>query len=149
MAVDFPELTSFGTLLKFALAIEQAAADLAGLASSREACAASCDELARCAKKHQKRGRQLERLRQERLNEVVLQPIDGMERARYVPALELPQDADAGQTIALVASVEEAAARFYDDAAEIAANVLTGVDRTFTRLARESRSLATKLSAEK
>ena len=140
MDVSFPELTSFGTLLKFALVIEEAVARLAREAAEMEVCAKWGAELAACAKKHTKRNKQLERLRRERLNEVVLQPISGMERADYLPDMELPVEPAA--IIAVLVANEEKTARFFDDAADIAANVLGGVDRTFRKLAKESRRLA-------
>jgi len=147
-AADFPELTSFGTLLKFALAMERAAAEIAKLAE-REECETRRDELIHCARRHTKRGGQLERVRRERLNEVVLQRIDGMEAREYIPALDLPADATGPETMERMISVEESAACFYDDAAKIAANVLAGVDRTLRKLAKENHSLAASLKMEK
>jgi hypothetical protein len=138
MAESFPELTSFGTLFGFALALEDRVADLASGAAKDEAAADRRDQLLGCASTHAKRHRQLERLRRERLNEVVLQAISGMDGADYLPA------ADARDLAAVVAA-EEATARFYDDAALIAANVLSGMDRKFRKLAAESRELARKL----
>ncbi len=143
---DFPELTSFGLLFKFAIVTERAAAELAGLAAERDECADRQSELADCAGRHGKRGEQLERIRRERLNEVVLQRIDGMDRAKYVPVLDLPPG---GQAMERIIALEESAARFYDDAAAIAANVLAGVEKTLRRLARENRSLAASLRTAK
>ena len=147
MAANFPELTSFGTLLKFGLAMEEATAETAETALKREDLKPWHDDLATCAKKHKKRNKQLERLRRERLNEVVLQPITGMARETYLPHLVLPDDpAGAMETMA---AAEEAAARFYEDAAGTAANVLSGLDRTFRKLAKESRTFAADLRRER
>lgn len=140
---NFPELSSFGTLLGFALALEQNTAALARAAAARDDCAAWRDALESGARKHDKRHKQLERMKRERLNEVVLQPIKGMARDEYVPALELPAAPD--QALATVAAADETTARFYDDAAAVAVNVLGGLDRTFRRLAKESRALASGL----
>ena len=130
MAATFPELNSFGTLLGFAQALEETGVELAGQAGDGAA-------VARCAKKHEKRGLELMRLRRERLNEVVLQAIDGMARDEYLPLVEIgPVAADT------LITYEETAARFYDAAAAIAKNVLVGVDKKFTKLAKENRKLA-------
>jgi hypothetical protein len=138
MDSTFPELTSFGTLMKFAVALEAIAAELSSRAS--EQCVPHRDRLANQAKKHAKRRREFERLGQERLNEVVLQPITGMDRALYLPPLDLP--ADPTEAIATIAALEQRVARFYDDAADIAANVLVGIDRKLRKLATESREFS-------
>jgi hypothetical protein len=143
MSIYFPELTSFGTLLSFALSLEEAAAELAqGAAQSSEG-KPWCGALEICATKHKKRGQQLEILRRERLNEVVLQSISGMDRAQYLPALDLPSDG--AQAALAVVAVEETAARFYDAAAAKAVEVLGGLERTLRKLSQENRSLADSL----
>jgi hypothetical protein len=143
MAADFPELTSFGTLFGFALALEELAEAHCTAAAGHDDCASRREQLEGAGKRHRKRARELQRLRQERLNEVVLQPITGMQRADYLPAIELP--ADGNQAIATVAATEESIARFYDDAASVAANVLANLGGKLQKLAAESRSLAAEL----
>ena len=137
---DFPELTSFGPLFGFAVALEQNVAELATAASELEVGETAQAALARSARKHTKRARELENLRRERLNEVVLQPLTGMAREDYLPPTELPLD-PAG-ALATVADADEAAATFYDRAAELGSDVLMGVDKKFRKLAKESRKLA-------
>lgn len=127
MSTEFPELTSFGTVILFAQALEARAAYLAGEA----------DE-AKMARLHTKRAKRLELLRKERLNEVVLQPLSGMDRAEYLPAADLAGAAG-------LATLEETTARFYRDALDRAADVLGGLERTFERFARESENLAATL----
>ena len=144
MSHDHPELTSFGTLFKFAVSLEEAAAELARAAAKKEDCPASWrDFLSDCAAKHQKRSKRLEQLRRERLNEVVLQAISGMEAESYAPEAVL--EGDAKQALAVMATTEEKAARFYEDAAKTAANVLTGVEKTLLKLARQNKEIAAKL----
>ena len=149
MPRDFPELTSFGTLLKFAIALEDTVAKRAHLSADNEECAERQNTLVNCADRHERRSAQLERMRRERLNEVVLQPIYGLDRSKYIPAAGVSDDANVVQMIAAVVDAEETTARFYRKTAETAANVLTGVERTFKRLATESQSLAAQLAAWK
>lgn len=148
MSVVFPELVSFGTLLKFALSLEQTAEETSREAAEREACRDFREKLLSCAKKHKKRRQMLEQLRRERLNEVVLQPIEGMNHSEYIPDAALNGLSEVKQMLQQVVSVEGSAARFYDDAARIAASVLSGVERTFKKLALESRTLADTFRAE-
>ncbi len=143
MSDNFPELTSFGTIFLFAQALEDNAAALAEAAAARPDCAAWAAPLGKAAKKHAKRGRELQRLRRERLNEVVLQPIGGLDRDEYLPPTALP--ADATGAVAAVAAADEVTARFYEAAAVLAANALGGMDRKLRKLANESRELAEAL----
>ena len=62
---EFPELNSFGTLLSFAVALEEVLGELARRAAERDDCTAFRDELVACARKHDKRSKQLERLKRE------------------------------------------------------------------------------------
>jgi hypothetical protein len=144
MAVDFPEISSFGTLLKFALALEATTAELESQASVAPACAPHQAELAAMAKKHTRRIGDLERLQRERLNEVILQPLSGMARDEYLPTATLPEGGAAELTAAL-AGLEENAARFYGDAAERGVNLLGGLDRTFKRFIKEDKKRAQTL----
>lgn len=140
---EFPELNSFGTLLKFAIALEEVLGELARRAAERGDCEPFKDELADCARKHGKRGGQLERLKRERLNEVVLQAITGMDGKDYEPATDL--DAGAAKVIA---DGEERAARFYADAATKAAEVMPGVDKTLKKLGKGNDELARSMRAK-
>ncbi len=136
---EFPELTSFGPLFGFAVALEQNVAELARAAGELEVGDAG-DALARSAKKHTKRARELENLRRERLNEVVLQPLTGMDRAEFLPPTELPTDPTAA--LATVAEADRVAATFYERAAELGGDVLMGVDKKFRKYAKQSRQFA-------
>jgi hypothetical protein len=141
MARNFTELSSFGTLVRYGLALEETAAELATAAAGRAGDDAA--RFAALAKKHTKRAQQIERLARERMNEVVLQPIEGMEREDYLPPVEL--SADAAADAATLAAAEDAMARFYADAARIAANVLTSLERPFKKLGKESADLGASL----
>jgi len=122
----FPEITSFGTLLLFAQTLENAAAGYA-------------EDFPKAKRVHTKRGKRLELLRRERLNEVVLQPLTGLDRDEYLP----PANASAGA--AGLAGLEDGIARYYRDALIHGAHVLGGLERTFARFARESEDLAASL----
>jgi len=143
MDPNLPELTSFGTLLKFALALEESTAERAATAADGATDAGQRERLSSCGKRHARRARELERMRRERLNEVVLQPISGMDRERYLPP-DFPAPGG-GPEIKQLQALEETIARFYDDAATIAGNVLPGLDRKLRKLADESRRLAAEL----
>jgi len=143
MTIEFPQITSFGTLLKFAQALDQTAADLEDQAAGLPALAEHQAPLAAMSRKHARRVGDLERLARERLNEVVLQPLSGMARGEYLPPTTLPDDA-AG-ILGTLAGLEDLSARFYGDAADRAVNLLGGLDRTFKRFVKEDRKRAEAL----
>ena len=145
---EFPELSSFGTLFRFASLLEEAAAGMADHLAARKRCADARDAIADCGRRHRKRGGELERLKRERLNEVVLEPVSGMDRGAYVPVLEVAPDAGCAQCLEALAAVEDLAVRFYDDAARVAAGAMPGMDRILQRLARENREIAASLRAK-
>ncbi len=147
MAAEFPEITSFGTLLKFALALDQTAADLEAQAAGHQACAEHQATLAAMSKKHARRVQDLERLARERLNEVILQPLSGMVRDEYLPPESLAGD-DAATILEGLARLEELSARFYGDSAERAVNLLGGLDRTFKRFVKEDTKRAQELKSK-
>jgi hypothetical protein len=144
MTAEFPEITSFGTLLKFALALEQTAAALEGEAAGHPACAAHASTLQSFAERHTRRLGDLERLQRERLNEVILQPLGGMVADEYRPPQALPSGDDA-VVLGALAELEERSARFYGDSAERAVNLLGGLDRTFKRFVKEDAKRAQAL----
>ncbi len=144
MAADYPEISSFGTLLKFALALEEAAEALHTRAAATEACADHRGPLEGMARKHARRRMDLERLARERLNEVLLQPLSGMSRGDYLPPGQLPVG-DASAALDVLAAMEESSARFFEDSATRARDLLGGLDRTFRRFAKEDARRAAKL----
>jgi len=146
MAAEFPEIASFGTLCKYALALDTNAADLLEQAAAHGACAAHQAALSAMAQKHTRRVKDLERLARERLNEVILQPLAGMSREEYLPLTALGSD-DAAGILTALAGLERLSARFYGDAAERAVNLLGGLDRTFKRFVQEDLKRAQSLKA--
>jgi len=134
--MEFPEITSFGTVMEYALTLE------ADLGSAFQACGGGHVLALDAARKHEKRRLQLERLRRERLNEVVLQSVSGIDGLAFLPD---PVPAEAGDALARLAANEDKAAAFYECAAGIAGNVLGGMDRTFRKMASENRCFAAEL----
>lgn len=118
-----PELNSFGSLVRHAMLLEEHAA-------------AACKALpgsgfAELAIRHENRLRLLERTRREKLSEIMLEPIEGLEGADYVPAPNM-------EGLPLAQELEILSARFYRDSARIARMVLAEVSRIFERLAQEN-----------
>lgn len=130
-----PELTTFGSLMRYALELEAATAVFYREAARLLGPGSAAEAAKRLSEEHEGRRRLLERTRQQTLNEMVLEPISGLDGARYVFDASL---AAASEASAQAVALEEVAARFYAESSEIAKSLLTEAARTFQRLGEES-----------
>jgi hypothetical protein len=134
--MDPPELTNFGSLIRFALELEADSASLY-IAASRLLGPGPWADLAReLAEQHEGRRRLLERTRQQKLNEMVLEPISGLEGNRYVFDAVI---GNPGEVPWKAAAIEEVASLFYGESSVVAKALLTEAARTFQKLADENR----------
>lgn len=127
------ELNTFGALLKFALALEDAAERFyreAAPTAETEALKGSFAALAQAAKSNMQR---LERVRREHVNEMLLESVEGLKAGDYqLGAPVPPTTCDAGLTSA-AAGLEAGAERFYREAADRLS--IPEVVRSFLKLA--------------
>ncbi len=138
--MDPPELTNFGSLIRFALGLETASAVFYQAAAGLLGPGLKADLARELAAQHEDRRRLLERTRQRSLNEMVLEPISGLQGARYVVD---PTAATAHEVPAKAAAIEEVSSLFYRESSVVAKSLLTEAARTFLKLAEENgRNLA-------
>src|SRR3990172_11478128 len=101
MSSPVPELTTFGSILRFAIELEAATSAFYGSAVDvleKDGLEALAREL---PAQHANRHRLLERTRQ-RVNEMVLGPIGGLDGSRYAfDATPAPEDAVLSRAVAL------------------------------------------------
>jgi rubrerythrin len=135
---EFPECTSFGTVIRFALELERVAAIANEELASEPGLAAQSATFKAIAENHRKRLRLLEDTRREKLNEMVLEPISDIKRESYPVDCDVPKGADARRAAAFSAKIEETSARFYLDSAKTAKNLLHDAARIMERLAKEN-----------
>jgi len=144
MESPVPELGTFGAVLRFALELESATASFYERAVAElepDGPAILAREL---AAQHANRRTLLERTRQQKLNEVVLEPITGLDGARYVyDGTPAPRERILLRAVAL----ETVAERFYADSGTVAKALLTEAARTFRKLAEENARNAARLRA--
>ncbi len=143
MVVAPPELTTFGSLIRFALQMEGDASSFYE-AVAAQAAGGTRDLFRELTGQHADRRRLLERTRQQTLNEMVLEPITGLDGARYVYEAAPPALSDA---VRVARALEEVAARFYEESAAVAQSTLTEAARTLLRLAQEDRANGARLRA--
>jgi len=142
MEWPIPELTTFGSVLRFAIELEAASSafyEAAVPVLEDDGRSALAREL---AAQHANRRRLLERTRQLKLNEMVLEPISGLDGSRYTfDATRAPRDA----VVPRATDLEATAERFYRESAVVAKALLVEAARTFVKLAEENGRNADRL----
>ena len=141
MSSPVPELTTFGSILRFAIELEAATSAFYGSAVDvlkKDGLEALAREL---SAQHASRHRLLERTRQ-RVNEMVLEPIAGLDGSRY--AFD-PTPAPGDAVLARALALEEIAGRFYAETSAAARQTLVEASRTFRKLGEESARNAGRL----
>lgn len=140
------DLTTFGAVIKFAIETELAATkfyDTHAQASARANWSNIFMELSRL---HQKRKLTLERVRREKLNEIMLEPITGLNCDNYVIKLDTELDhSDVTKLLQTAHDIELRCIYFYRDTAKIAKSFSTEVTKIFERLAKENENFKAKL----
>jgi len=142
MESPVPELTTFGAVLRHALELEAATSSFYESAVESLEPDGSATLARELAAQHANRHRLLERTRQQKLNEVVLEPISGLDGRRYVfDATPAPRDAVLVRAVALEAVAE----KFYGESSVVAEALLTEAAKTFRKLAEENARNAGRL----
>jgi rubrerythrin len=144
---DFPECTTFGAVIRFALELEKGAASVYEELSREPKAAAAAELFRSLAVAHKKRGELLEFTRQQKLNEMILEPIQDLKREVYLIDTKTPKGVDAKAAARFAGKIEETAARFYLDAAKIAKNLMAEAARIMDKLGKESLANKAKLAS--
>ena len=144
---DFPECTTFGAVIRFALELEKGAAGVYEELAKEPKVAPVAEMFGSLAAAHKKRGELLEFTRQQKLNEMILEPIQDLKREAYIIDVKTPKGVDVKAAAKFVAKIEETSARFYLDSAKIAKTIMSEGSRIMERLGKESLANKAKLDA--
>ncbi|HJX04927.1 MAG TPA: hypothetical protein VJ489_03820 [Thermoplasmata archaeon] len=141
---EFPECTTFGSVVRFALELEKGAAGIYEELAKAVPSAALFNEL---AETHKKRGKALENMRQQKLNEMILEPIQDMKREDYIIDTKVPKVSDAKQAAEFAMKAEEVSAKFYVDASKSAKSIMAEATRFMDKMAKDNLAYKGKLAA--
>jgi len=144
---DFPECTTFGAVIRFSLELEKGAAGVYEELAKEPKAAAAAEMFKSLAAAHKKRGALLEFTRQQKLNEMILEPIQDLKREAYIIDTKVPKGVDTKAAAKFAAKIEDTSARFYLDAARIAKNLMAEAARIMDKLGKESQANKAKLDA--
>jgi hypothetical protein len=132
---SFPEITTFGSLIRFALELEKVATSLYEGSSKTYPNVAALPLLADL---HRKRSQLLEHTRQQKLNEMILEPIYDLNGNNYAVDVNANSASALKELIKTAEIIEDKSSRFYSDSARLAKSLLAESSRIFQKLAKEN-----------
>ena len=144
---DFPECTTFGAVVRFSIELEKGAAGVYEEFAKDPAAASTATLFTELAALHKKRMAQVENMRQQKLNEMILEPIQDMNRELYLIDTRVPKGADAKAAAKFAMAIEDTSSRFYVDAAKIAKTIMAEGSRFMDKMGKENLAIKTKLAA--
>ena len=144
---DFPECNTFGSVIRFALELEKGASGVYEDLAKEHHAAPAAETFKALAAAHKKRGELLEFTRQQKLNEMILEPIQDMRRESYIIETKTPKGVDVKGAAKFASKMEETSSKFYLDAAKIAKNLMAEAARIMDKLGKESLANKAKLEA--
>jgi len=139
---SFPEITTFGSLIRFALELEKVATSLYEGSSKTYPNVAALPLLADV---HRKRSQLLEHTRQQKLNEMILEPIYDLNGNNYAVDVNGNSAYALKELIKTAEIIEDKSARFYSDSARLAKSLLAESSRIFQKMAKENDDNKSKL----
>ncbi len=134
------ELSTFGSVLTFAIGLEEKSARFYEAGASNARLAPHKAALLALAEGNRKRRELLLTTRRENVTEMVLEPIAGLRAEDYEVSPPAQGATAPAAVLACAAELEARSARFYSEVAAQGKRFLAGVARTFSRLANENES---------
>jgi len=145
--VEFPECTTFGSVIRFALELEKAAMAVYDDLSGRPPLAPAAESFKSLSAAHKKRSDVLEHTRREKLNEMILEPIQDLDRNKYLIETKVPDGVDMAGAKAFLVKMEGTSSSFYLDSSKVAKSLLAEAARILERLGKENQANKAKLEA--
>ncbi len=144
---DFPECNTFGSAIRYALELEKGAVGIYEDLAMEPRAASVAETFKALAASHKKRGELLEFTRQQKLNEMILEPIQDIRREDYIIDTKTPKGVDVKGAAKFAAAMEAKSAKFYLDAGKVAKNLMAEAARIMDKLGKESLANKAKLEA--
>ncbi|MGB2826239.1 MAG: hypothetical protein WBC49_06355 [Thermoplasmata archaeon] len=144
---EFPECTTFGSVIRFALELERAAMAVYDDLAGRPDLAQAAESFKVLSAAHKKRSDVLEHTRREKLNEMILEPIQDLDGSKYKIETKVPDGVDMAGAKAFSAKMEDVSGSFYLDASTIAKFLLAEAARILEKMGKESQANKAKVEA--
>ena len=142
---EFPECTTFGSVIRFALELERGAAGVYEELADNPSLSQAADSFKSLSAMHKKREQLLEHTRREKLNEMILEPIQDFDSQQYIIETKIPEGIDLKGAAEFASEMEARSARFYFDSSEVAKSLLAEAARILDKMGKESEANKAKL----
>lgn len=144
---EFPECTTFGSVIRFALELEKGAAAVYQELAENPGLSQAADSFKALSAAHKKREELLEQTRREKLNEMILEPIHELDSSQYVIETKVPEGVDLKGAAEFASDIEVKSAQFYSDSSKVAQSLLAEAARILDRMGKENQANKVKLEA--
>jgi hypothetical protein len=144
---EFPECTTFGSVIRFALELERAAMAVYDDLAGRPDLAQAAESFSALSAAHKRRSDVLEHTRREKLNEMILEPIQDLDGSKYKIETKVPDGVDMAGAKAFSSKMEDISGSFYLDASKVAKFLLAEAARILERMGKESQAHKAKVEA--
>ena len=141
------ELGTFGALLRFAMDLERQAGEFYRSLASKIQHSSATELFSGYAREHARRLKLLEGLRQQSINEVLLEPISDMDSRMYLFTVNVRDEMDVEAALDAALDIETKVGAFYRDSLQVAGMVLGEVGRVFRKLSEENKERRKILSS--
>lgn len=136
--MSISELTTFGAVIKFGFWLEDTCIALYKRAITNEKLSKFKENFSTLLEAHLKRKNILDEVKREKLNEVLLEPISGLNAASYAFDHELVGEIKLSELIERTIFAEDKSSKFYLGASEMVKSFSLEVTRIFARLANDN-----------
>jgi hypothetical protein len=144
---EFPECTTFGSVIRFALELEKGAAAVYQELADNPGLSMAAESFKALSAAHKKREELLEHTRREKLNEMILEPIHELDSTQYVIDTKVPEGVDVKGAAEFASTIEDKSAKFYSDSSKVAQSLLAEAARILERMGKENQANKSKLEA--
>ena len=145
---EFAQCRTFGSVIRYALDFEMTATAFYDDAKNKGLVKdAAADLFGKLATEHKKRKELLELTRREKLNEMILEPIDNIDSAMFKPELKKLSELDGKGAIAQALELEEKSNQFYLESSEVAKSLLAEAARILVKMGKDNSDNVSKLKA--
>ena len=143
---EFPECTTFGAVIRFALELEKGAAAAYEELAANSGLSTGAETFKSLAALHKKREQLLEHTRREKLNEMTLEPIQDLDGSKYIIDAEVPDGIDVKAAVGFASAIEERSAGFYAESSKVAKPLFAEAARILDKLGKENEANKAKLA---
>lgn len=141
------ELSTFGALLRFAMYLERQAGEFYRSLASNVRLSSATELFSGYARECARRLKLLEGIRQQNINEVLLEPISDMNSRLYFFTANVRDEMDVEAALDAASDIETKVGAFYKDSLQVAGIVLGEAGRVFRKLSEENKERGKMLSS--